>query len=172
LRKTKFESNCAFTAPLVQEGVSIRYSRPSRSSNSTKDAAFLPSDDETPAFPEPEEDPSLASPPPSPPRSDASGDSDSDEDAFEEVVPLGADGQPIPGAKEAKVVKKKEREKKKIERGERRKDRERKRKAREFRKKELGGTFEADWAPKLPPKHSWKQTPVRIHLSLFSQLSF
>lgn len=134
--------------------------------------AFLPSDDEAPAFSEPEEDPSLASPPPSPPRSDVSGDSDSDdeEDAFEEVVPLGADGQPIPGAKEAKIVKKKEKEKKKIERSERRKERERRRKAREFRKNEFGGTFEAEWAPKLPPKHSWKRTPVNkllLSLSLY-----
>ncbi|GAA5887588.1 hypothetical protein JCM16303_001438 [Sporobolomyces ruberrimus] len=149
--------------------LSIRYARSSR--RRAKSPVLLPSDDEHEAFSDPEPDPAFESPPASPSRSadwnpgddsssDDDDDDDDDEDEFEEVVPMGADGQPIPGAKEAKDAKKRDKEQRRKDRGERRKERDRRRKAREFRKNEYGGTFEASWAPKLPPKHSWKQTPV------------
>jgi hypothetical protein len=134
---------------------------------------MLPSDDDLPAFSDPEPDSAFESPPPSPKllnnafSSDHDAEGDSDEE-FEEVLPLGADGQPIPtsSGKEAKDSKKKEKAKLRTEREDRRKERERRRKAREFRKQEYGKTFEAEWAPKLPPKHSWKQTPVNFEFSV------
>ncbi|GAA5959356.1 hypothetical protein JCM3765_006578 [Sporobolomyces pararoseus] len=142
--------------------LSIRYARSTRR-HQAKSPTLLPSDDELPAFSDPEPDPQFESPPPSPKTLHTDDDDDEDDD-FEEVVPLGADGQPIPGGSSevqaAKEAKKKEKLKRKAEKEQRMKERERRRKAREFRNREFGKTFEADWAPKLPPKHSWKQTPV------------
>ncbi|GAA5915258.1 uncharacterized protein JCM6883_002377 [Sporobolomyces salmoneus] len=144
--------------------LSIRYARSTRRHHE-QPPALLPSDDESPAFPDPDPDPAFDSPPPSPP-SQALSATDEDSDAeFEEVLPLGADGQPIPTSeasamKDAKDLKKKEKALRKLEKESRQKERERRRAAREFRKKEYGKTFEGDWMPRLPPKHSWKQTPV------------
>ncbi|GAA5934430.1 hypothetical protein JCM1841_000919 [Sporobolomyces salmonicolor] len=101
-----------------------------------------------------EDDPTLISPPATPPPS-----SDDEEGEFEEVVPTGADGQPLPGAKEAVEARRVKRDQKRKERDERRKERERRRRARE-RKKQASEPFKAEWLPGLPPKHSWKQTPV------------
>ncbi|GAA5931184.1 uncharacterized protein JCM15063_002570 [Sporobolomyces koalae] len=144
-----------------QYPVSIEPIKYSRNRRNQKQVALLPSDDEAEAFSEPEQDPALASPPPSPARSVSNAtDEDDDDDIFEEVVPLGTDGQPIPGAKEAKERKRRERDKERAGRETRRIERDRRRRAREFRKNEYGGTFRAEWAPTLPPKHSWKQTPV------------
>ncbi|GAA5866499.1 hypothetical protein JCM8547_000644 [Rhodosporidiobolus lusitaniae] len=116
---------------------------------------LLPSDDESDPLP-----PSLLSPPASPP---PQPDSDSDEDAeFEEVLPLGPDGLPLPSALAEKDAKKKQkeekREKKRREKEKRMKDRERRR--RERKRRQEADPFRGEWLPVLPPKHSWKQTPV------------
>ncbi|GAA6021952.1 hypothetical protein JCM10207_002616 [Rhodosporidiobolus poonsookiae] len=114
-----------------------------------------------PSSPTPSEadDPLLASPPPSPP---AASDSDSDDGAFEEVLPVGADGLPLESAVKAQLERRAGREakraKKRAEKEERQKERERRR--RERRKVRERNPYEAEWLPSLPPKHSWKQTPV------------
>ncbi|GAA5895592.1 hypothetical protein JCM5296_003757 [Sporobolomyces johnsonii] len=138
----------AYHEGVFSDDVHIKYQRPRPP---PPERPLLHSDPEdSPA----EDDPSLISPPPSPPPS-----SDDEEGEFEEVVPTGADGQPLPGAREAVEARRVKREQKRKARDERRRERERRRRARE-RKKHAGEPFTAAWLPALPPKHSWKQTPV------------
>ncbi|GAA5912358.1 hypothetical protein JCM6882_002570 [Rhodosporidiobolus microsporus] len=132
--------------------IQITYKRPRAASPPPR---LLPSDDESDPLPS-----SLLSPPPSPPASPHSSD---DEDAdFEEVLPLGPDGQPLPSAvaeqEGKKKVKEEKRQKRLREKEERRKERERRRRGR--KRREEADPFRAEWLPGLPPKHSWKQTPV------------
>lgn len=145
-----------FLSSNAAPALKITYKRPRAAS---PPPLLLPSDDESDL-----PDPSLLSPPPSPTLTAAS---DSDEDAeFEEVLPLGANGQPLASAVEAQERKKKEKKEKKDRREKekegRRKERERRR--RERRKIEERNAYKAEWLPGLPPKHSWKQTPVRYSL--------
>ena len=108
---------------------------------------------------------------------------DSEDDEFEEVTPLGPDGLPLAAhhqseaiaAKEKKkrekrqmreeALEKKRRERQEIEaKREREKaarDQERERRRRERKRRQEADPLRADWLPALPPKHSWKQTPVR-----------
>ncbi|GAA5827573.1 hypothetical protein JCM11251_001740 [Rhodosporidiobolus azoricus] len=135
--------------------IHITYKRPRLPSPPPR---LLPSDDESDPLP-----PHLLSPPPSPPQSPHTSD---DEDAdFEEVLPLGPDGKPLPSAvaeqdarKKMKEEKRDKRDKVRREREERGKEREKRRRLR--KRREEADPFRAGWLPTLPPKHSWKQTPV------------
>ncbi|GAA6039375.1 hypothetical protein JCM8097_002822 [Rhodosporidiobolus ruineniae] len=135
--------------------ISVKYQR-ARSPSPL--GPLLPSDDDTPSIPS-----HLLSPPPSPRAEPGDDSDDSDEDAeFEEVLPTGPDGQPLPSALEAQEARKRKKAEKK-ERREREKvarQKERERRRRERRKREEEDPFKAGWLPGLPPKHSWKQTPV------------
>ncbi|KAG0666330.1 hypothetical protein C6P46_004897 [Rhodotorula mucilaginosa] len=148
---------------------------------------LLPSDDEHDPLNDDDDDPDLASPPPTPPRLASPPlptglSDDSEDDEFEEVTPLGPDGLPLAGhhqseaiaAKEKKkrekrqmreeALEKKRRERQEIEaKREREKaarDQERERRRRERKRRQEADPLRADWLPALPPKHSWKQTPV------------
>ncbi|GAA5989965.1 hypothetical protein JCM10908_002399 [Rhodotorula pacifica] len=144
----------------------LRYQRPRAALDP---GSLLPSDDEADQDPfDPSNDPSRASPPPSPPQLAMS---DSEEDDFEEVTPLGPDGLPLPSAehesmqkqrREAAERRRRERQEKRdrleAERELRRAERERRRRERQRRRE--ADPLKAEWLPALPPKHSWKQTPV------------
>ncbi|GAA5979403.1 hypothetical protein JCM11641_005024 [Rhodosporidiobolus odoratus] len=132
--------------------IAVTYKRPRAPS---PPPLMLHSDDEA----LPEDDPSIASPPPSP----AFLPSDDDEDAdFEEVLPLGPDGQPLVSAVAEREARKKAKEQRKETRRKEKEDRqkERERRRRERQKRKEADPFRAGWLPVLPPKHSWKQTPV------------
>ncbi|GAA5880778.1 hypothetical protein JCM3774_005745 [Rhodotorula dairenensis] len=129
-----------------------------------------------------ENDPLLASPPPSPLPVESEEEEEDDDFEFEEVTPLGPDGLPLSSgtggpnsdaakqqqqqrreAKERRQREKREKkERRERERDARRRERERRRdeRARVKRKRQEADPLNADWLPALPPKHSWKQTPV------------
>lgn len=135
---------------------------------------LLPSDDEDDDPYDPSKDPSLASPPPSPPLPPFSDDDDDSDAEFEEIGPAGggdeAEAKARKEAAEAKKrAKREKRERLLREKDERRKERERRRRERQRRRE--ANPMKAEWLPALPPKHSWKQTPVRRPLSLASRLA-
>ncbi|POY73086.1 hypothetical protein BMF94_3924 [Rhodotorula taiwanensis] len=152
-----------------EEILRVRYQRPRAA---VDPGPLLASDDE----PDPcdaSNDPDLASPPPTPPPLPNRGggpESDEDEDDdFEEVTPVGPDGLPLPPDSDAMKLRREAVERKKRERAEKKerlaRDKEDRRKERERRRRERQRRREADplkaeWLPALPPKHSWKQTPV------------
>lgn len=174
-------------ARAADDSLRLRYQRPRVA---VDPRPLLPSDDEQDplngddlASPPPSP-PRLASPPL--PAAAALSD-DSEDDEFEEVTPLGPDGLPLAPADQseaaavaaaAKEKKKKEKQQKREEALEKRRrdrqeleakrereklarDQERERRRRERKRRQEADPLRADWLPALPPKHSWKQTPVR-----------
>lgn len=134
---------------------------------------LLPSDDEEDDPYDPSKDPSLASLPPSPPLPPFSDDDDSDAE-FEEVGPAGGGSEAeVKARKEAadakRRAKRETRERLLREKDERRKERERRRRERQRRRE--ANPMKAEWLPALPPKHSWKQTPVSLQCLRFTYLA-
>ncbi|BGP27548.1 bromodomain transcription factor [Rhodotorula toruloides] len=145
--------------PAVAEDVQIAYKGPRAFVDL---GPLLPSDDEDDDPHDPSKDPSLASPPPSPPLPPFSDDEDSDAE-FEEVGPAGGSEAEVKARKEeaAEAQKRAKREKRDEllrEKEARRTERERRRRERQRRRE--ANPMKAEWLPALPPKHSWKQTPV------------
>ncbi|BGP65840.1 hypothetical protein NBRC10512_001392 [Rhodotorula toruloides] len=146
--------------PALAEDVQITYKGPRAPVDL---GPLLPSDDEDDDPYDPSKDPSLASPPPSPPLPPFSDDDDDSDAEFEEIGPAGggdeAEAKARKEAAEAKKrAKREKRERLLREKDERRKERERRRRERQRRRE--ANPMKAEWLPALPPKHSWKQTPV------------
>lgn len=89
------------------------------------------------------------------------------------MTPLGPDGLPLPADSDAAKQRREQLEQKKRDKAARkeklRRDkearaRERERRRRERKRRSEADPLKAEWLPILPPKHSWKHTPVRSHL--------
>ncbi|GAA5820211.1 hypothetical protein JCM3770_006062 [Rhodotorula araucariae] len=111
----------------------------------------------------------LASPPPTPPLSPLAplDDDDDDDDAeFEEVLPLSLSTAAAgagaatkqSAAAERRAARAAQLSAREAAAAQRRAERERRR--RERRRRDEADPLRASWLPALPPKHSWKQTPV------------